>query len=422
MNYLDSLYWIHERTKFGIKPGVKRMEWMLEKLGQPQHRIQAIHVGGTNGKGSTVVYLREALLKNGYQVGTFTSPYIETFNERISLNGLPISNEDIVALVARVKPVSEMMEEQTELGVATEFEIITTMMYLYFGELHPVDFVIVEAGLGVKNDSTNVIQPLMSILTSIGLDHTDILGQTYLDIAKDKAAIIKPHTPIVYAVKNEEALKYFRDTAERLDAKALEFDRDILIKSEDDEFTYRYKDYELENLALHMVGEHQKENAALAITALIELYEQEKIQLDFNKMIEGIEHAYWTGRIERVSKEPLIIIDGAHNKESVDALVDTIEKYYNVPKVDVLFAAIEGKPIHHMLEAFQNIARHIYVTGFDFPKALPKQTLYDEIEFNQKSIVDDYVSFINNYEGDALLITGSLYFISEVKSKVDFNS
>ncbi|HEC2154728.1 TPA: bifunctional folylpolyglutamate synthase/dihydrofolate synthase [Staphylococcus delphini] len=422
MNYLDSLYWIHERTKFGIKPGVKRMEWMLDKLGNPQQNIQAIHVGGTNGKGSTVVYLREALLKNDYQVGTFTSPYIETFNERISLNGLPITNEDIVALVARVKPVSEMMEEQTELGVATEFEIITTMMYLYFGELHPVDFVIVEAGLGVKNDSTNVIQPLMSILTSIGLDHTDILGQTYLDIAKDKAAIIKPHTPIVYAVKNEEALKYFRETAERLDAKALEFDRDILIKSEDDEFTYRYKDYELENLALHMVGEHQKENAALAITALIELYEQEKIQLDFNKMIEGIEHAYWTGRIERVSKEPLIIIDGAHNKESVDALVDTIEKYYDAPKVDVLFAAIEGKPIHHMLDAFQSIVQHIYVTGFDFPKALPKQTLYDEIDFGQKTMVDDYVSFINNYDGDALLITGSLYFISEVKSKVDFNS
>lgn len=422
MNYLDSLYWIHERTKFGIKPGVKRMEWMLDKLGNPQQNIQAIHVGGTNGKGSTVVYLREALLKNDYQVGTFTSPYIETFNERISLNGLPITNEDIVALVARVKPVSEMMEEQTELGVATEFEIITTMMYLYFGELHPVDIVIVEAGLGVKNDSTNVIQPLMSILTSIGLDHTDILGQTYLDIAKDKAAIIKPHTPIVYAVKNEEALKYFRDIAERLDAKALEFDRDIFIKSEDDEFTYRYKDYELENLALHMVGEHQKENAALAITALIELYEQEKIQLDFNKMIEGIEHAYWTGRIERVSKEPLIIIDGAHNKESVDALVDTIEKYYDVPKVDVLFAAIEGKPIHHMLDAFQSIEKHIYVTGFDFPKALPKQTLYDEIEFGQKSMVDDYISFINNYDGDALLITGSLYFISEVKSKVDFNS
>ncbi|ARJ49958.1 bifunctional folylpolyglutamate synthase/dihydrofolate synthase [Staphylococcus lutrae] len=422
MNYLDSLYWIHERTKFGIKPGVKRMEWMLEKLGNPQQNINAIHVGGTNGKGSTVVYLREALLKNDYEVGTFTSPYIETFNERISLNGLPITNDDIVTLVARVKPISEMMEAQTELGVATEFEIITTMMYLYFGEIHPVDFVIVEAGLGVKNDSTNVIQPLMSILTSIGLDHTDILGQTYLDIAKDKAAIIKPHTPIVYAIKNEEALKYFRDTAERLESKALEFDRDILIKSEDDEFTYRYKDYELENLILNMIGEHQKENAALAITALIELYEQGIIQLDFNKMIDGIEQAYWTGRIECVAQDPIIIIDGAHNKESVDALVDTIDRYYDIDTVDVLFAAIEGKPVHHMLEAFRNMANHIYVTDFDFPKALPKHMLYDEIEFEHKSMVDDYVNFIHQYQGEALLITGSLYFISEVKSKINFNS
>ncbi|BAS45907.1 folylpolyglutamate synthase [Staphylococcus schleiferi] len=422
MNYLDSLYWIHERTKFGIKPGVKRMEWMLERLGNPQHRINAIHIGGTNGKGSTVAYMREALMKNDYQVGTFTSPYIETFNERISLNGIPITNDEIVALVERVKPVSEAMDKETELGVATEFEIITTMMYLYFGAVHPVDFVIVEAGLGVKNDSTNVIQPLISILTSIGLDHTDILGQTYLDIAKDKSAIIKANTPIVYAIKNEEALKLFRDTAERLNAKALEFDRDILIKSEGDEFTYRYKDYELENLALHMLGEHQKENASLVITTLIELYEQNVINLDFNKMIDGIEQAYWTGRIEQVSEEPLIIIDGAHNKESVDALVDTIEKYYDLEKVDVLFAAIEGKPIHHMLDAFQNIAKHIYVTGFDFPKALPKQTLYDEVEFGNKSIVDDFVAFIREYKGEALLITGSLYFISEIKSKIAFNA
>ncbi|QLK85973.1 folylpolyglutamate synthase/dihydrofolate synthase family protein [Staphylococcus sp. 17KM0847] len=420
MNYLDSLYWIHERTKFGIKPGVKRMEWMLEQLGHPEQHIQAIHVGGTNGKGSTVAYLRDALVMNDYQVGTFTSPYIETFNERISLNGMPISNDDIVELVARVKPVSEAMEQETELGVATEFEIITAMMYLYFGEIHPVDFVIVEAGLGVKNDSTNVITPILSILTSIGLDHTDILGQTYLDIAKDKSAIIKEGVPVVYAVKNEEALKYMRDTAEMLHAKALEFDRDILIVSEDDEFTYRYKEYELENIALNMLGEHQKENASLAITALLELKEQGLIRIDFNKMIDAIEHVRWTGRIERVSTEPLIIIDGAHNKESVDALVDTIEKYYRLEKVDVLFAAITGKPIQHMLQAFNPLANHIYVTDFNFPKALPARQLLDEINSDNKSVVDDYVSFIKNYKGEALLITGSLYFISEVKTKLGY--
>ncbi|NJH82333.1 bifunctional folylpolyglutamate synthase/dihydrofolate synthase [Staphylococcus hyicus] len=420
MNYLDSLYWIHERTKFGIKPGVKRMEWMLDRLNHPERHIKAIHVGGTNGKGSTVAYLRTALVNNDYQVGTFTSPYIETFNERISLNGEPISNEAIVDLVSRVKPVSEAMEQETDLGVATEFEIITTMMYLYFGELHPVDFVIVEAGLGVKNDSTNVIQPIISILTSIGLDHTDILGHSYLDIAKDKGAIIKPNTPIVYAVKNEEALKYLRQLAIDLNAPSMEYDRDILVVSEADEFTYRYKDYEMENIALTMLGEHQKENAALAITTLIELYEQQVIDIDFNKMIQGIESVQWKGRIEKVNESPLIIIDGAHNKESVDALVDTIGRYYGLDKVDILFSAIKGKPISNMLTAFNTIANHFYVTGFEFPKALPKQTLYDEVDFEDKTLIDDYVDFIKNYQGDALLITGSLYFISEVKSKMGY--
>ncbi|MGV3224304.1 bifunctional folylpolyglutamate synthase/dihydrofolate synthase [Staphylococcus hyicus] len=420
MNYLDSLYWIHERTKFGIKPGVKRMEWMLDRLNHPERHIKAIHVGGTNGKGSTVAYLRTALVNNDYQVGTFTSPYIETFNERISLNGEPISNEAIVDLVSRVKPVSEAMEQETDLGVATEFEIITTMMYLYFGELHPVDFVIVEAGLGVKNDSTNVIQPIISILTSIGLDHTDILGHSYLDIAKDKGAIIKPNTPIVYAVKNEEALKYLRQLAIDLNAPSMEYNRDILVVSEADEFTYRYKDYEMENIALTMLGEHQKENAALAITTLIELYEQQVIDIDFNKMIQGIESVQWKGRIEKVNESPLIIIDGAHNKESVDALVDTIGRYYGLDKVDILFSAIKGKPISNMLTAFNTIANHFYVTGFEFPKALPKQTLYDEVDFEDKTLIDDYVDFIKNYQGEALLITGSLYFISEVKSKMGY--
>ncbi|KFE42271.1 bifunctional folylpolyglutamate synthase/dihydrofolate synthase [Staphylococcus agnetis] len=420
MNYLDSLYWINERTKFGIKPGVKRMEWMLSRLNHPERNIKAIHVGGTNGKGSTVAYLRTALVNNGYEVGTFTSPYIETFNERISLNGEPISNDAIVALVARVKPVSEAMEQETDLGVATEFEIITTMMYLYFGEIHPVDFVIVEAGLGVKNDSTNVIQPILSVLTSIGLDHTDILGHSYLDIAKDKGAIIKPHTPVVYAVKNEEALKYLRQLAIDLNAPTMEYDRDILVVSEADEFTYRYKDYEMENIALKMLGEHQKENAALAITALIDLFERQIIDIDFNKMIQGIESVQWKGRIEKVSDSPLIIIDGAHNKESVDALVDTIGRYYGLDKVDILFSAIKGKPISTMLTAFNTIANHFYVTGFEFPKALPKQTLYDEVEFKDKTLIDDYVDFIKNYQGEALLITGSLYFISEVKAKMGY--
>ncbi|OIS58929.1 bifunctional folylpolyglutamate synthase/dihydrofolate synthase [Staphylococcus equorum] len=420
MNYLDSLYWIHERTKFGIKPGVKRMEWMLERLNNPQFNINGIHVGGTNGKGSTVAYLRSALVDNGYEVGTFTSPFIETFNERISLNGIPISDDNIVELVQKVKPVSEALEVETELGTATEFEIITTMMFLYFGELHPVDFVIVEAGLGIKNDSTNVFKPILTILTSIGLDHIEILGNTYTDIAKDKGAIVKPNTPIIYAVKNEDALKVIRGCVEQQNTEGIEFDRDISIVSQEEEFTYRYKDYELETLLLNMLGEHQKENAALAITALIELNESGIVDLDFNKMIDGIESVSWTGRIEQVKEKPLMIVDGAHNVESVEALISTMKDYYHVDSLDILFSAVKGKPINTMVDQLKTIASTFYVTDFDFPRALTKDAIFEEIRFDQKELVDDYVKFIETYEGDGLIITGSLYFISEVKAKVNF--
>lgn len=420
MNYLDSLYWIHERTKFGIKPGVKRMEWMLERLNNPQFNINGIHVGGTNGKGSTVAYLRSALVDNGYEVGTFTSPFIETFNERISLNGIPISDDNIVELVQKVKPVSEALEVETELGTATEFEIITTMMFLYFGELHPVDFVIVEAGLGIKNDSTNVFKPILTILTSIGLDHIEILGDTYTDIAKDKGAIVKPNTPIIYAVKNEDALKVIRGCVEQQNTEGIEFDRDISIVSQEEEFTYRYKDYELETLLLNMLGEHQKENAALAITALIELNESGIVDLDFNKMIDGIESVSWTGRIEQVKEKPLMIVDGAHNVESVEALISTMKDYYHIDSLDILFSAVKGKPINTMVDQLKTIASTFYVTDFDFPRALTKDAIFEEIRFDQKELVDDYVKFIETYEGDGLIITGSLYFISDVKAKVNF--
>lgn len=420
MNYLDSLYWIHEQTKFGVKPGVKRMEWMLQRLNNPQDNIRGIHVGGTNGKGSTVAYLRTALVENGYQVGTFTSPFVEIFNERIGLNGEPISDDAIVELVKHVKPVSEALVQETELGSATEFEIITTMMFLYFGEIHPVDFVIVEAGLGVANDSTNVFKPILSILTSIGLDHTDILGNTFADIARDKGEIVKSETPVIYAVKNEDALRIIRNNVEERNAIGIELDREISIISDDEEFTYRYKDYELENLLLNMKGEHQKENAALAITALIEMYDSNIVDLDFNKMINGIESVSWIGRIEQVKEEPIIILDGSHNEESVEALTDTLKKYYNIDDIDILFSAIQGKPLHEMLDQLTTIASTMYITEFDFPKGLTKEEIYEELRYDDKEIVNDYVDFIENYNGDGLIITGSLYFISDVKTKVKF--
>ena len=415
MNYLDSLHWIHERTKFGIKPGVKRMKWMLDKLGNPEEKIQAVHVVGTNGKGSTVSYLREALVANKYKIGTFTSPFIVTFNERISINGTPITDDELVELVQIVKPISERLESETDLGPATEFEIITLMMFVYFGIVHPVDFVIIEAGLGALNDSTNVFQPIMTVLTSIGLDHTNILGDTYMDIAREKAGVIKPSVPLVYAIKPKDALHFVREVVEKNYNKGLELDRDFHVLSDNTEFTYRYGSYELENIQLKMIGQHQHENAALAITTLIEMYQRGMIQLNFNTMIEAIEHTTWSGRIEKVQEQPLILIDGAHNKESIDALVDTLKQYYSDKKIDVLFAAIEGKQIGKMMNSIEEIANRFYVTTFDFPKALPIDAVYDYLEHHHIEKVQDYPQFIEKYDGELLVVTGSLYFISEVR-------
>lgn len=415
MNYLDSLHWIHERTKFGIKPGVKRMKWMLDKLGNPEEKIQAVHVVGTNGKGSTVSYLREALVANNYEIGTFTSPFIVTFNERISINGTPITDDELVELVQIVKPISERLDSETDLGPATEFEIITLMMFVYFGTVHPVDFVIIEAGLGALNDSTNVFQPIMTVLTSIGLDHTNILGDTYMDIAREKAGVIKPSVPLVYAIKPKDALHFVREVVEKNYNKGLELDRDFHVLSDDTEFTYRYGSYELENIQLKMIGQHQHENAALAITTLIEMYQRGMIQLNFNTMIDAIEHTTWSGRIEKVQEEPLILIDGAHNRESIDALVDTLKQYYSDKKIDVLFAAIDGKPIGKMMNSIEEIANRFYVTTFDFPKALPIDAVYDYLEHHHIEKVQDYPQFIKQYDGELLVVTGSLYFISEVR-------
>ncbi|MEB7806631.1 bifunctional folylpolyglutamate synthase/dihydrofolate synthase [Mammaliicoccus fleurettii] len=415
MDYLDSLHWIHERTKFGIKPGVKRMKWMLSKLEHPEDNIQAVHVVGTNGKGSTVSYLRNALVANNYEVGTFTSPYIVTFNERISINGVPITNDELVDLVQIVKPISERLETETDLGPATEFEIITLIMFVYFGSIRPVDFVLVEAGLGALNDSTNVFQPIMTVLTSIGLDHTNILGETYMDIAREKAGVIKPSVPLVYSIKPKDALHFVREVVETNYNKGLELDRDIHVISDDAEFTYRYESYELENIQLKMIGQHQHENAALAITTLIEMFQRGIIQLDFNKMIDAIENTTWSGRIEKVKDQPLILIDGAHNKESIDALVNTLNQYYSDKKIDVLFAAIEGKPIGKMLNSLEDVANRFYVTTFDFPKALPIDAVYDYLEHDHIEKIQNYNSFIDEYDGELLVITGSLYFISEVR-------
>lgn len=415
MEYQDGLKWIHERKKFGIKPGIKRMKWMLERVGNPEKNINGIHVAGTNGKGSTVSYMRNALNYNGYDVGTFTSPYIETFNERISVNSQQINNDDILELIKIVRPASEQMDEETDLGTATEFEIITMMMFVYFGRIRSVDYTIIEAGLGAQNDSTNVFEPIMTVLTSIGLDHTNILGDSILDIAKDKSGVIKTGIPLAFAVRDEQAKDYIYKVLNDNHAQGIELNRDIILVSSDDEFSFQYGRYDFQDIQLKMLGRHQQENAALAIASLLTLQDKDKTYLDMNKMVQGVEEVTWPGRIEIVSESPKIILDGAHNNEATEALVSTIRENYSDKEISVLFSAIEGKPLSGMVAQLSEIANRFYITDFDFPNALPADTIYEAVDHSEKYKVKDYKNFIETFDGEMLLVTGSLYFISEIK-------
>ena len=232
MTYQEALDWIHGQLKFGIKPGLERMAWMLKELGNPQDNLKAVHIVGTNGKGSTVNALQTIFTQAGYEVGTFTSPYIIDFKERISLNGQMISEEDLLDLVNRVKPVVERLPKETEHENATEFEIITVLMFLYFGQIHPVDIAFIEAGMGGLHDSTNLFKPLAVLCPSIGLDHQAILGNTHAEIAAEKAGVLKNGAPFIYATDRTDVRDVFEKKAREEGSKTYELGRDFIELSE----------------------------------------------------------------------------------------------------------------------------------------------------------------------------------------------
>jgi dihydrofolate synthase / folylpolyglutamate synthase len=422
--YAEAVAWIHGRLSFGIKPGLKRMEWLMERLGYPHRRIKAIHVAGTNGKGSTVCYLRHILQEAGYSVGTFTSPYVEQFNERISVNGTPIRDEEIVELVNVIKPLVEEVE-QTELGAPTEFEVITAMAIYYFGKMNVQDVVIFETGLGGRFDSTNVIYPLISVITNVGFDHTNILGDTLTKIAFEKAGIIKAGVPVITGVEQKEALEVIFEKAKSVKAKAYVLGKDFVIKDygameNGERFSVDTLFSKYRDLTISMFGFHQAKNAAIAVMVADYLRVYYSFIIEEEALRSGLEKAQWVGRFEKVSDNPMIILDGAHNEEGINSLVETVKTHYPDKKIHVMFSALSDKPLEKMIQPLADIAETITFTSFDFPRAATAKELYEQCEHPKKECEENWQAALKNKmsemkEEDVLVVTGSLYFISEVR-------
>ena len=410
MNYTETLNFIHSFKGNGRRPQLERMHWLLKQAGNPQTHFPTVHIVGTNGKGSTTSYLQNILTKSGYQVGTFTSPYITRFNERISINGTEIPDKDLISLVEKAQVLLDDLEEHTAFDRPTEFELVTLLMFLYF-DLKQVDMAIIEAGIGGRFDSTNVLSPELVICTSIGFDHTETLGNSLLDIANHKAGVMRENTPILLGRVSTEVEHFFNQKSHDLQAPLAIIDREIQLLSKDDQtIQISYDHWESPNLKLPMLGQHQENNAGLAVTAA-HLLAQTFSKITDKSIQEGIEETHWPGRSEWIGNN--IYLDGAHNPQGIASLKQVLKDNFASRRVHILFAGLRRKPLADLLEELKDY--DITVTSFDFFEALPLDD-YPQ-DFKRAADYRDWLAQAESANSDDLfVVTGSLYFISAVRN------
>ncbi|MBC1403967.1 bifunctional folylpolyglutamate synthase/dihydrofolate synthase [Listeria welshimeri] len=420
-SYEEALEWIHGTLRLGIKPGLARMEYIMEKLNHPEKANKWIHIAGTNGKGSTLTFIRNCIEEAGYTTGTFTSPYIETFNERISVNGKPISDDKILILANRMKPIAEELKN-TIYGPPSEFEIITAMMFLYFAEYDSIDIGIIEVGLGGRLDSTNILLPLVSVITTIGMDHMEFLGNTIEEIASEKAGIIKPETPVISGVIQSEAQEVIKAIASKNKANFAQLNQDFFIQLDGKTATFKTKHgEEIVDLVIGLDGFHQLNNASLAIKVIQYLNTYSSYDIDGKAIKAGLKKAFWPGRMETISEKPLIIVDGAHNPEGIETLKHSINRFSG-HKI-IIVSILKDKNYKEMLSSLKSIPDcEIILTTFDYSRAMSAQETInigklEDIAVNPvwHDAIDDTVQSKNDSK---IFITGSLYFISEVRKFV----
>lgn len=430
-NYDDALAFIHGRTKFKKIPTLKRMRRFLQELGNPQENLDYLHITGTNGKGSTTAMLRSMLMAAGLSVGTFTSPFIVRFNERISLNGQPIPDDELVKTVQKVAPVVDYLDEVLPEGGPTEFEIDTAIMFTWFAKMRP-DVVILEVGIGGLFDSTNVIVPKVSGIVSVGYDHMHVLGDTLGEIAAQKAGIIKPKVPVVIGRLPKAARQVIIEAAQDKQAPLYENGRQFTAKKLNDHQLKNEIEYDglmihRQRFQLGLLGEYQVDNAAVAIT-MAQLYlKQQGLPIDVGSFRQGLADTRWPGRLEVVNDSPLVVLDGAHNLPGMQALTTTIKDDFKNMEIYVLVAILADKQYQLMLGEIASLPNvHLMLTNFagpgpKRPSADLKKAAQDiETRWPIKTAASWQEGLLKISKeasaDDAILITGSLYFISEVRS------
>lgn len=401
--------WLHSRIGLNFRSGLGRMQRAVDLLGNPEQAYPIIHVTGTNGKGSTIAFMRELFLSHGKKVGTFTSPHIVSIHDRICINGQPISDADFIRLANQVKEMEQrLLETHDRLSF---FELLTVIALLYFKE-QGVDLVLLEVGIGGLLDTTNVVTGEIAVITSIGLDHQETLGDSLTAIAEQKAGIFKPGRAAVIANLAPEAQLVCQKIAEDLDVTLYQADRDFSFKS--GHFSSSIAN--LSRLKLGLEGAYQEENAALALQAFLLFMTERGEKINEEAIRCALKTTSWAGRLEAVTEH--IYLDGAHNLPALERLVEFIqEKIQQGYQPQILFGALKRKDYSGMLTYLTDHLPDtaLYVTSFDYQGSLEEQDLsgYHRVA-SYRDFIDDFEKSAG--EKDLLFVTGSLYFISEVRA------
>ena len=401
--------WLHSRIGLNFRSGLGRMQRAVDLLGNPEQTYPIIHVTGTNGKGSTIAFMRELFVSHGKKVGTFTSPHIVSIHDRICINGEPISDVDFIRLAEQVKAMEQrLLETHDQLSF---FELLTLIALLYFKE-QGVDLVLLEVGIGGLLDTTNVVTGEIAVITSIGLDHQETLGNSLAEIAEQKAGIFKSGKSAVIANLAQEAQLVCQRTATDLGVSLYQADQDFSFK--DGHFSSSIAN--LNQLKLGLEGSYQEENAALALQAFLLFMAQRDEKVNQEAVRAALQATTWAGRLEVITEH--IYLDGAHNLPALERLVEFIqEKIQQGYQPQILFGALKRKDYSGMLtyltEHLPDTA--LYVTSFDYQGSLEEQ------DFGDYTSIASYREFIDTFEAsagekDLLFVTGSLYFISEVRA------
>ncbi|MBE5808056.1 MAG: bifunctional folylpolyglutamate synthase/dihydrofolate synthase [Clostridiales bacterium] len=369
MNYDESIEYIHSVYWKGTKLGLERIKALLEAIGHPESKLKFIHIAGTNGKGSTAAMLSSMLVQAGYRTGLYTSPYIVRFNERMQIDGVPISDEDLAEITTWIKPYADVLENHP-----TEFEMVTAIALEWFARSE-CEIVVLEVGMGGEFDATNAVSnTLVSVLTNIGLDHTQYLGDTVEEIASTKAGIIKPGSTCVLYEQSPEVTRVISDVCAARDVPLFIASMDALTPVSRD-LTGQVFDWKgLRSLEIPLLGAHQLHNAATALT-VIETLTELGMQISEESIRRGLRKTAWPGRFQVVGEKPLFLIDGGHNPQCLDALTKALQDYLPGRKAVFLVGCMADKDYENMFSPLAPFAERFVTVTPDNPRALRAEEL-----------------------------------------------